>query len=208
MRSISGQSEVNHVGISGNTERKKSSPHTPFKEEKENVGTEVATLQQQQQQAAGAEISLSPDSSASEKSPAAAVTPAGTAAVIPAGTLDERRQRFWADCCHCHARHREWPAEAVKSFFLYWTQLTQDGQRFKFETEAVWGIGHRMKWYIVHGRWLDTAQAAKLERIRNGGGGSRRGKPAVSELERRRYEAANAEAEAVYDRYFSERNNP
>ena len=252
---IMSQNVANNVNISANTERKKSSPHTPFKEEKENVGTEVATLQKKEKKAADAKISLSPDVAAAAVTPtaapppvpvaaavaptAAAVTPTAAqppvpaaaavtpiaaavvptaapppvpavaaAVVVPAGTLDERRKRFWADCCHCHALHREWPAEAVKSFFLFWTQLTQGGQLFKFEAETSWGISHRMASYIRQGRWLDEVAAAKLERIRNGGGGSRRGKPAVSELERRRYEAANAEAEAVYDRYFNERNNP
>jgi len=183
---IMSQNAANNVNISADTERKKGSPHTPFKEEKENATTEVATLQKKEKEAAGAEISLS----------------------VEQAPLEERRQRFWADCCHCHARHPEWPGEAVKSFFLYWTQLTQDGRRFKFETEAAWGIGHRMKWYIVHGRWLDTAQEAKLERIRGGGGGRGRGAASTSELERRRAQAVNDEAQAAYDRYFAEKSKP
>lgn len=185
----------NNTPSEGNV-KEKFPPAPPIKEK--NANSEVATLQQQQQQAAGAK---SP-SEVKDDGKAAKVSAAVAPPLLP---LEERRKHFWADCCHCHAMHREYPAEAVKSFFLFWTQLSQDGLRFKFEMETTWGIAHRMKWYVQRGRWLDEAQAAKLERIKSGGGTSRRGKAQTSDLERRRFEAADREAQAAYDRYFEEK---
>ena len=186
-RTINAKSADDNVNISADTERKKGSPHTPFKEEKDKEGD------------------MSLRSNNNNNTPRALDFASGDEKSAP---LEERRQRFWAQCCHVHARHPEWPAEAVRNFFLYWTELTQDGRQFKFEAEKTWGTGYRMKWYIVHGRWLDTAQEAKLERIRSGGGGRGRGAASTSELERRRARAVNDEAMAAYDRYFAEKSKP
>jgi hypothetical protein len=84
--------------------------------------------------------------------------------------VEDARGRFWAQCCDVHSHHRDWPAEAVKSFFLFWTQWNQQEQKFKFELEDSWGTGYRMQWYIKRGHWLDQVQEAKLEQVKNGGG--------------------------------------
>ena len=110
--------------------------------------------------------------------------------------IEKRRDRFWADICHSHALHREWPVEGVKSFFLFWTQPSKDGQRMLFEEEAHFGITYRMRSYLKYGQWLTDLHDAKLQLIKS--------KQAASELERKRAKAAAEEASIVYDRAFEE----
>ena len=151
-------------------EETKASPCTPFKEKKEkkeNVTPEGTSYQQQQQQPTQSE----------EK--------------ILSEPIEKRRERFWADCCHSHALHPEWPEEGVRSFFLFWTQPSKDGQRMKFEEEAHFGMSYRMKFYLKRGQWLDEVQEARLNRIK--------GRKAVSREEesyQRRRAAALAEDDA------------
>ena len=126
-------------------EEKKVPPCTPFKEKKEkkeNVTPEGTSYQQQQQHPTPSE----------EK--------------ILSEPIEKRRERFWADCCHSHALHPEWPEEGVRSFFLFWTQPSKDGQRMKFEEEAHFGMSYRMKFYLKRGQWLDEVQEARLNRIK------------------------------------------
>ena len=150
-------------------------PCTPFKEKKEkkeNVAGVVASLQEKKEKPASPKnFSLSEP-------------------------IEKRRERFWADICHSHALHREWPVEGVKSFFLFWTQPSKDGQRMLFEEEAHFGITYRMRSYLKYGQWLTDLHDAKLQLIKS--------KQAASELERKRAKAAAEEASIVYDRAFEE----
>ena len=150
-------------------------PCTPFKEKKEkkeNVAGVVASLQEKKEKPASPKIfSLSEP-------------------------IEKRRERFWADICHSHALHRDWPVEGVKSFFLFWTQPSKDGQRMLFEEEAHFGITYRMKSYLRYGQWLTDLHEAKLQLIK--------AKQSSSELERKRAKAAAEEAQNAYDRYFDE----
>ena len=137
-------------------QEKKPSPHTPYKEEKEkkeNAEKEVTTFQKKEEKPRRGNFEAVKKESA--------VSPG-----LPAESLDVRRQRFWADCRHCAARHADWPAEAVRSFFLFWSELNQAQTLMKFELEPTWGISHRMASYVQHGRWLTELAAARLSRVR------------------------------------------
>ena len=157
-------------------EETKVPPCTPFKEKKEKkdtVNSEVATLQQQQQQ-----------------------QPAAPKIFSLSEPIEKRRERFWADCCHCASLHPDWPVEGIKNFFLFWTQADQNGQILRFEMEKSFGMSYRMKFFLKHGKWLDEFHDAKLQLIKS--------KQAASELERKRAKAAAEEASIVYDRAFEE----
>ena len=57
----------------------------------------------------------------------------------------------------------------LRSFFLFWTEPTLDGQLMKFELEKTFGIRMRMERYIIQGHWLTTMAKAKLDAVRNRG---------------------------------------
>ena len=175
-----------------NLKEKEFSPHTPFIDKENNVGCKVATLQQQQQQAAGANFS----SSALDE----VATPKPQMPPRTAKQVEEARGRFWAQCCDVHSHHRDWPAEAVKSFFLFWTQWNPEQKKFKFEMEETWGTGYRMKWYIKRGHWLDEVQQAKLEQVKNGGGGRGRKSNTPTTAEIKQKEIALAIEQEEHDR--------
>ena len=181
------------VRPSGRNLKEKFPPAPPIKEN--NVGCKVATLQEQQQQAAGANFS----SSALEE----VATPKPQPQPRTAKQVEDARSRFWAQCCDVHNHHRDWPAEAVKSFFLFWTQWNQQEKKFKFELEDSWGTGYRMQWYIKRGHWLDQVQEAKLEQVKNGGGrssgvGRKSGTPTTAEIKQK--ELALAIEQEEHDR--------
>ena len=169
------QQATNSEPLQKDKKETKVPPCTPFKEKKEkkeNVAGVVASLQEKKEKPAQPE-----NFSFSEP-------------------IEKRRERFWADICHSHALHRDWPVEGVKSFFLYWTQPSNDGQRMLFEEEAHFGITYRMRSYLKYGQWLTDLHDAKLQLIKS--------KQAASELERKRAKAAAEEASIVYDRAFEE----
>ena len=136
-------------------QEKKPSPQTPYKEENEKK--EVAALPKKEKKPQ-AENSSSVSATLSEDGSKPSVSEVST---------DERRNRFWADCVHCAGHHPEWPKEAVRSFFLFWTQTVPDG-RFAFEAEPKWGISYRMASYITQGHWLDKMAEARLQRVSGG----------------------------------------
>ena len=72
----------------------------------------------------------------------------------------------------------------------------------KFELEKTFGIRHRMERYIIQGHWLNSMAKAKLDAVKNRGGG--RGKtPTTAEI--RRKEAELEEEKKEHDRLSQQR---
>ncbi len=159
VRPILGQSSANERPLAEKTEEK-FPPAPPLKEE--NVRSEVATLQKKEKKAAGATF-------------------------VPVESFEKRREHFWKDCEHCWHLHKDWPLEAVKSFYFFWSQPTQDGIYMKFELEQTFGLPHRMRSYFKHGHWLDAVGAAKLEAIKARGGNKAK-TPTTAEIKRKEAE--------------------
>ena len=160
------------------------SPQTPYieeKEKKENAKREVASLQEEEEEPQAENLS----------SLSATPSEVGCKHYLLQGTLDERRNRFWADCVHCAARHPEWPREAVQSFFRFWTQQVPDG-RFAFEAEAKWGISHQMSRWVNHREEMENLREARLQRVRGGKAVSRE-RAEYMARNRELYEKARAE---------------
>ena len=79
------------------------------------------------------------------------------------GTFEERRTRFWEECCRVASRYPNYDAQAVRDFFLFWTEPTPQGE-MKWELERTFGISHRMTSYMKKRVWLESYWAARLTR--------------------------------------------
>ncbi len=107
-------------------------------------------------------------------------------------SLEERRSRFWEKIKEYAKLHPEYPVEAVKGFYLYWTQEVvqqrEDGSQLTllaFEAERKFGLPYRLSSFVKHGSWLKQVRDNRLARA----SGKKPKSAAQEDLEKRQKQA-------------------